>query len=339
MRSKTQRPRVVTAASSGATEAKWLVLFHQIPPAPAYLRVKIGRRLARVGAIALKNSVYVLPRSEGALEDLHWVVQEILDGGGDVTLCEARFVEGLSDVEIEHRFQEVRGEDYAAITKEARGLAKGRRKVVRVGDAARSKLEADVARLERRVEEVAAIDFFHAPGREAAVSLVRSLRDRLVNAQKAAGPSKETDSTERYVDKVWVTRTGIHVDRIASAWLIRRFIDPNASFKFVAAKGYEPEKDEIRFDMFDAEFTHEGDRCTFEVLVERLSIREAGVRALAEIVHDIDLKDSKFEHPETPGVAAVVAGLCALHREDELRLQSGSAVFDQLLRFFARRRP
>jgi hypothetical protein len=137
---------------------------------------------------------------------------------------------------------------------------------------------------------------------------------------------------------VVATRTGVHVDRIASAWLIRPFVDPGATFKFVPPKGYRPEPGEVRFDMFEAEFTHEGDRCTFEVLAERLSVREPGVSAIAEIVHDLDLKDEKFERPETPGVAAAIAGLCAEHRADELRLEMGFALFDHLKTHFSRRK-
>src|SRR5207342_2478419 len=98
---------------------------------------------------------------------------------------------------------------------------------------------------------------------------------------------------ENLKGRVWVTRQGVHIDRIACAWLIRRFIDEQARFKFVLPRNYVPEQNELRFDMFDAEFTHEGDNCSFEVLVERFSIREPGIRALAEIIHDIDLKDSK----------------------------------------------
>ncbi len=98
---------------------------------------------------------------------------------------------------------------------------------------------------------------------------------------------------------VWVTRQGVHVDRIASAWLIRRFIDPEARFKFVPAKGYVPEPGELRFDMFEAEFTHEGDRCTFEVLLARAGLADPALAAIGEIVHDIDLKDAKFGREET----------------------------------------
>jgi hypothetical protein len=323
---------------TSAAEPRWLVLFHQIPPNPAYVRVKIGRHLARVGAVGLKNAVYVLPRSEGTLEDLQWVVREIVESGGDATLCEARFVEGLTDDEVERRFQDARDEEYGKLARELRELLKATPKRVAADDDGRRKLEADLARFERRFEEIVAIDFFHAPGNQAAQGLLRALRDRLEDEAAPAPPSLDTDLRERHRGRVWVTRTGVHVDRIASAWLVRRFIDDGARFKFVPPKGYHPESGELRFDMFDAEFTHEGDRCTFEVLVERFSIREPGVRALAEIIHDIDLKDSKFARPETPGVAAAIAGLCAQHRADDVRLEQGFALFDHLKTHFSRRR-
>jgi hypothetical protein len=326
------------ASAAEASEARWLLLFHQIPPDPAYLRVKIGRRLARIGAVGLKNSVYVLPLSDAALEDAHWVVQEISGGGGDATLCEARFIEGLTDREVERRFQAARDEDYAELGREARELAKTTRKPARPRHEGRAKLEADIARLEKRLEEIASIDFFQAPGREAAVGLVQALRARLAPDDEPEISAAEIESKDRYIHRTWVTRTGVHVDRIASAWLVRRFVDAAAKFKFVPAKGYKPRADEVRFDMFEAEFTHEGDRCTFEVLVERLSIRDAGVSAIAEIIHDIDLKDARYERSETPGVAAAIAGLCQVHREDDARLEHGFAVLDGLHRYFSRRK-
>jgi len=138
--------------------------------------------------------------------------------------------------------------------------------------------------------------------------------------------------------RTWVTRIGVHVDRIASAWLIRRFIDPEAKFKFVAPKGYAALADELRFDMFEAEFSHEGDRCTFEVLCTGFALDAPGLRAIAELVHDIDLKDGKFARPEVAGLAAQIAGLALLHREDETRLARGAELFDELLTYFARKR-
>ena len=135
-----------------------------------------------------------------------------------------------------------------------------------------------------------------------------------------------------------MTRKGIHVDRMATAWVVRRFIDPDAAFKFVPAKGYMPLADEVRFDMFEAEFTHVGDRCTLEVLIEQTGIGDKAARVIAEIVHDIDLKDSKFEHPETPGIERLIAGIAMAHRDDDARLSRGAAVFDDLYEYYTRKR-
>jgi hypothetical protein len=134
-----------------------------------------------------------------------------------------------------------------------------------------------------------------------------------------------------------VTRKGIYVDRMASGWLIQRFIDSKARFKFVAAKGYLPEPGDLRFDMFEAEFTHEGDLCTFEVLLSRFSLQDPALRPLAEIVHDIDLKDSKFGRPDTVGFERVVAGIAMAHSEDEARLERACSVLDDLYEYFKRK--
>jgi hypothetical protein len=137
--------------------------------------------------------------------------------------------------------------------------------------------------------------------------------------------------------RTWVTRKGIHVDRIASAWLVRRFLDPEARFKFVASKGYVPEPGELRFDMFEAEFTHEGDRCTFEVLLDRFGLDDAGLRAIGEIIHDIDLKDARFGRAEKAGIERLIAGIALTQKDDEARLSRGSALFNDLYESFARK--
>jgi hypothetical protein len=124
---------------------------------------------------------------------------------------------------------------------------------------------------------------------------------------------------------------------MASAWLIGRFIDSEAKFKFVPARGYQAEKSEIRFDMFEADFTHEGDRCTFEVLVQRLKLDNPALRPIAEIVHDIDLKDGKFGRPEAAGIDALIIGICKTHKDDDARLARASALFEDLYESFARR--
>ena len=191
--------------------------------------------------------------------------------------------------------------------------------------------------VEQRIKKISIIDYFGAEGRESAHALVVVLRARIT--PKTVPPTApEKDMRDQYNGRTWVTRTGVHIDRIASAWLIRRFIDPTATFKFVPTRGYAPEPGELRFDMFEAEFSHEGDLCTFEVLCARFDLKEPGLAAVAELVHDIDVKDGRFGRAETPGLAAQIAGLALLHREDEARLQRGAELFDELLTYFARKR-
>jgi hypothetical protein len=302
---------------------RWLLLMHQIPHKPAYLRVKVGRRLARVGAVALKSSVYALPRREGLAEDLQWIRREILEGGGDATIVEAELVEGLSDEQVESLFRAARDVDFSELAEEARALSDR----LDESEVSPGALEGDLARLEKRLDEISAIDFFGASQRETAAGLLGGLRVKLEGAERA--PLDEVQPRPR--GRVWVTRAGVHVDRIASAWLIRRFIDPDASFKFVPPKGYSPSRRELRFDMYQAEYTHEGDCCTFETLCRRFDVAAPGLAAIAEMVHDIDVKDGKYARLETPGLAAVIAGICLVEREDDERLRRGFELFDALL--------
>ncbi len=315
--------------AAGTVEGmRWLLLIHQIPPKPDYLRVKIRRRLQRLGAVAIKNSVYAMPRSDQANEDLQWVLREIVEGGGDGTICEARLVDGLSDAQVEALFREASDADFAQLAEQAKGLDRAVR-AARSKPTARAELEAELARLRRRFTEVVALDFFRAPRRASTDELLSDLEARL-RAPGTGPASSSSGAGQRVRGRTWVTRAGLGIDRMASAWLIRRFIDPKARFKFVTGKSYRPDAHELRFDMFEAEHTHEGDRCTFEVLAQRFALDDPGVRALARIVHDIDLKDSKFGRPETAGIDRLFAGVTLAHAEDERRLERAAAIFDDL---------
>ncbi len=312
------------------------MLVHQLPAKPAYLRVKIWRRLQALGAVLVKNSVYALPASAEAQEDFEWLLREIQDGGGQGMICEARLLDGMTDQEVRALFDAARDADYAEITKDARELA-----VSLPGEpsqAIRSAAKAKLASLRTRLATVVAIDFFGANGREAVDGLLAGIEGRL---QELDAPAKQdpqsmaASSIEELKGRTWVTRTGVHVDRIGSAWLIRRFIDPDARFKFVPARGYTPEDGELRFDMYEAEFTHEGDRCTFEVLVDQAGLeKDRGLVAIAEIVHDIDLKDGKFGRAEAEGIRTLMAGICNSTQDDDERLARGAAIFEDLYRSF-----
>jgi hypothetical protein len=332
-RSKPQRTAPTAAPS-------WLLLIHQLPPKPAYLRVKIWRRLQGLGAISLKNSVYVLPAGEQALEDFQWLLREIEEGGGEGTICEANLVDGLGDQEVRGLFDAARDADYAEIANELRAAAAE----VQGGKAAaterRPEATAQLARLRRRYAELSEIDFFGATGRLTVDGLLTELEHELADAtgEEDAEEAEVKAVPEDLTGKIWVTRSGVHVDRMACAWLIRHFIDPEARFKFVSAKDYAARPGELRFDMFQGEFTHEGDKCSFEVLLERLDLNDQALRAVAEIVHDIDLKDGKFGRGEAAGIAHVIAGICASQKDDLARIERGAAVFADTYQSFRKKR-
>jgi hypothetical protein len=318
---------------------RWLLLIHQIPPKPPYFRAKVGKRLQRLGAVPIKNSVYVLPFSGSTQEDFQWVVREIVTDGGEATLCSAQFVDGLRDDQVEALFHAAREADYGQVADEVREASAGLPPQLARDDERRTELEATLARLRKRMADVNAIDFFGAPGREAADAALASLERRLRRHEKSeVGEEPDGVDLQSYKGRTWVTRKNVHVDRIGCAWLIRRFIDPKATFKFVPAQGYRAAKGEVTFDMFEADFTHVGDQCSFEVLVERFKLREAGLGAIGEIVHDIDVKDGKFARAEAPGIAALIAGIALSEGEDEARIALGSRMFESLLALYRRKR-
>jgi hypothetical protein len=306
-----------------ARAARWLLLIHQIPPRPAYFRARVGRRLQRLGAVAIKNAVYALPASDLARADFQALAREIVHDGGEATVCAASLVDGLSDAQAEHLFQSARNADYAELVREV--------------DAARRAEE--LGKHGKRLAEIIAIDFFGAPGRAAAEASLRRLRARTAPDAhpdvRATKPRRKVRIAD-FQRKTWVTRKNVHVDRIACGWLVRRFIDPKARFRFVVPDGFRARPFEVSFDMAEADFTHVDDDCSFETFVRRFSLREPGLSAIAEVIHDLDLKDARFGRAETPGIGALLDGIAAAHPKDEKRIEVGSAMLDALLVRFAR---
>src|SRR5437867_2967543 len=201
----------------------WLLLIHQLPAKPAYLRVMIWRRLQGIGAIAVKNALHALPMGEGTQEDFEWLMREIVEGGGEAFLCETRLIDGLSDDEIRKLFDQARDADYEEIAKDARALTKSLR--LDMKSEAVNERRAQAARLRKRLDEVVAIDFFGAISRGAADRLLSDLEARLTedgSAMRNAKVDAKANTLAALRNRTWVTRQGVHVDRIGSAWLIRR---------------------------------------------------------------------------------------------------------------------
>jgi hypothetical protein len=307
---------------------RWYVLVHQLPPRPIYLRAKIGQRLARVGAVALKNSVYVLPKTADCLEDFQWIAEEARSGGGEAHVAEASFV-GEEDRLLVRRFTAERNADYTTLAEETKKALAAWKRRGREGERAPS---SPLPRLKKRLAEIRAIDFFGSPGRSEAEARLRSLEDA-VQASPAASPSRGRRGRPPS-GRTWVTRRDVHVDRIASAWLIRRFLDRRARFRFLDPAKAAPKPGEIGFDIVGGEFTHEGDRCSFETLLARAARPDPALAAIAEIVHDIDLKDGKFGRDDVAGVRQLVDGIVRSQTRDEDRLARGSALFDDLYASF-----
>jgi len=307
--------------------ARWLLLIHQLPAKPAYARVKVWRRLQALGAVTVKNAVYALPVSDDAREDFVWLAKEIEELGGEAIVVTADMVAGLSDETLTGLFEAAREEDYRKIADEARSVAA--RLSAEASDSELAEAAVQTARLRKQLDAVAAIDFFGAEGRAAAQGLVSGLESSL-QKEGDVKTSPAVPPADKLGNRVWVTRQQIQVDRIASAWLIRRFIDPQARFKFVASSGYQPEPGELRFDMFEGEFTHQGDRCSFEVLLVHAGLSDPALAAIGEIIHDIDLKDDKYGRAETAGVKSLINGIATPNASDDQRLARGAVLLDGL---------
>ena len=308
--------------------ARWLLLIHQIPKDPAYLRVKVGRRLAAVGAVALKNSVYLLPNRDACREDFSWVRREIVDGGGEAAVFDASAAEGLSQDDLERMFREARKSDYQELAERVSALENT---ASSASPSARQAALSEAARIEERLGEVERIDFFSQLEAKATRERILKVRAALEQRVPKAEPPRTLLRRADHEGRTWVTRSGVKVDRVACAWLIRRFIDKKAKFRFVDVAEYSHKASELRFDMPEGEFTHEGDLCSFEVLVKRFGLSESGLARIAEIIHDLDVKDGRYGRPETEGMRVLIQGLIAQHASDVARIEAASTLFEALL--------
>lgn len=310
---------------------KWFILIHQIPPKLDSFRVKVWRTLQKAGAMQLKNSVYVLPASEKNKVRFTEFVKDICAAGGDAFLCSSEFVLGIEDAEIIALFNKDRAAKYEIISDELRSLQKlfSGKKIPTENDL--MAIEHSIGKLDRQMKELTEIDFFHTEEQESTAKLLHTISTK-VSQLRGRNQIEHVASNDikDYQGLTWVTRSNIHVDRLASAWLIGKYIDKKAKFKFIEENNYNPNKNEVRFDMFKGEFTHVGDKCTFEVLAESFSIELKGIKILSEIIHDLDLKDTKYNRPETSGIGIVLKGIITNEKKDLERIKKANVLFDEL---------
>jgi len=300
----------------------WLLLLYSLPTKRNTERVAIWRRLKRMGAAPLTTSTYLLPDQPAQYEQFQWLSKQIRDSGGEATLVRAQEIEGVPRAKVVSLFNSARDADYAALKKILQSLLPKKKRSV--PDLANAELE----RVTRQFRELRAIDFFDSPrGHEVAMLLARAGR----------GPKRQLPRLQRkdYQARTWQTRPRPEIDRVGSAWLIRKFIDPRATFVF--ASDPPAGGDVIPFDMLDVEFSHEGDCCTFETLTRRFTIEDKAVRKIGEMIHDADLDDAKFQRTEGIGVDRVLKGWGKTAMRDKEILTRGFVCFDGLYEFLQRR--
>ena len=303
-----------------------------MPPTPSSLRVRVWRRLRSLGAVPLKRSAYLLPDTPERYEDFQWLAQEIEREGGEATLIRIQQIENISPENVQRLLHEPRDHDYRQLAARYRKVLQSLEKKPAVKGA---RLPEELAHLAREHQRIRDIDYFDAPsGAE-----VRRLEEVIAMRTRRQEPVHREE--RRPLDlaglrgRRWVTRPRPHIDRIASAWLIKRFIDPDAEFLFASPAEFP--KDAIPFDAPGVELSHQGEDCTFETLVKRARLRDRRLVRLAEIVHEADLRDRKYPHEEARGIDVAVRALLAASPDDRQVLAQGMTLFEGLYATTSRR--
>jgi hypothetical protein len=318
-------------------EAKqeWLLIFYSVPSHPVSSRMKIWRKLVRSGAVQLKGAVYIIPATDEHQEFFQWLIGEVRSLGGDGAFAKSSAIETMSDAEIRGLFLGQISEEYRGLEKAITSLeqkVQSIRKGTKLQD--RSPLADQLARTTKDFEDIRKRDFFSSPAGAGVYKRLQQLQSGLEGLDKHDPGDTAPVSlkrAEKYQNRVWITRKKPFVDRMASAWLIKRFIDPNASFKFIDERELNAGgPGTAAFDLRNGEFTHVGDLCTFEVLVKAFGIRDKAVKQLAEIVHDLDVKDEKYDNAGTAGVEEILSGIRKTGKNDSDALEKGMAVFEML---------
>src|SRR5213594_4380358 len=309
-----------------------MLLLVGVPPTPSSLRVRVWRRLRSLGAVPLKRSAYLLPDTPERYEDFQWLAQEIQREGGDATLMRVEQIENVDRADVLRLFHEPRDQDYRHLATRYRKLLQG---LDRKSAAASARVQEELARLTKDHRRVRDIDFFDAPGGAEVRRLEEAIAMRTRRPESARREAPPTLDLTKLRGRRWVTRPRPHIDRIASAWLIKRFIDPDAQFVFAPPAEFPP--DAIPFDAPGVELSHQGEDCTFETLLKRARLRDRRLIRLAEVVHEADLRDGKYPREEARGIDVAVRALLAASADDHQVLAQGMALFEGLYATTSRR--
>lgn len=298
---------------SPPSRSGWLLFLPQVPTDQPTLRMRVWRRLQGLGAVGLKSGAQLLPDLPGCAEALHWLAGELEEAGCEATIARCEWVHGMDDASLRSQFNRQRDAEYDEL-------------VAQLQAAGEASNPARVAQFERQFGRIRDRDYFGADRAAAARELLAASQARAAGEPPA---SRRGERPSR--GSVWVTRRGVKVDRIASAWLIRRFIDDRARFRFVAGQRARPGKGEVGFDMLGVAFGHHDGLCTFEVLLATLDVVDPALCRLGEMIHELDLKDERYDHPETAGLGMMIRGIVESTDDDQKRIERGADMLDPFL--------
>lgn len=312
----------------------WLLFFYSLPSKPTKNRMAIWRKLLKAGGLPFKGSVYLLPNTEENLELFTWLVSEVISLKGEASFVHVKKIDTDDNRELVGLFNKQRDTNYQPILNEIDGIERKLSSIKIGGDSQdRKKLANQARKVQRDFEEIKKIDFFTTQrGIETGEKLekiVKVLNGLTVSETTKHAVTISPARTEDFQNKTWSTRKRPFVDRFGSAWLIKKSIDKNASFSFIDEKHLNGiSKDVIPFDIRGGRFTHAGDLCTFEVLMRSFNIKDKALKKIAEIVHELDIKDDKFSNSEAKGIEHILSGIRKTAKDDYESLEKGMAVFE-----------
>jgi len=313
----------------------WLLFFYSVPSKPVSNRVRVWRRLAKAGAIQFKGAAYVLPYSDEHYELFQWLVSEVASMKGDAAFIKIEDIETMKNSDIISLFNQQREKDYAILVKKIEELERKISSARKGGAQNSKKLSGQIVKIKREFEGIQAVDFFSSTAGGNLRKNIRALESELKGVSGTGLKEQKIVLTQKkiedYQNITWATRKKPFIDRMASAWLIKKFIDKKAVFRFIDEKYTESlGKGIVAFDIRDGEFTHKGDLCTFEVIMKSFGLRDKALKKIAEMVHELDIKDEKYKSPEAKGVEEILTGLRKSSKNDTELLEKGMAVFEML---------
>ncbi|MBF0566052.1 MAG: chromate resistance protein [Nitrospirae bacterium] len=319
---------------------EWLLFFYSAPAKPVNNRIRVWRKLAKAGAVQLKDAVYILPFTNEHYEFFQWLTSEVMSMHGDALFIRVSRIETLTNSEVVGLFNQQRKRDYDAIDKNLEeveiklsGIKMG------TGGGNNKKLSDIFNKCVKEFEEIKKIEFFPREIIREKDNLTHKIETIRKSILDLSGMSEKNTAllsiplrrAEDYIGKIWVTRESPFVDRMSCAWLIKKFIDGNAGFELRRERDItDTDKNVVTFDVRGGELTHIGNMCTFEVFVKSFGLKDRVIKRIAEIVHEIDIRDDEYRNPETAGVEEILTGIKKTSKDDMEAMEKGIAIFEML---------